>query len=83
MLPEAAPFVAYVTGAHHSARLLQCVNEPELDLSGLGDAIKDFSLNNPAVKAPSRRLKLGFGAVLSASFDPARLPQRPAFVVFG
>ena len=60
MLPEAAPFVAYVTGAHHSARLLQCVNEPELDLSGLGDAIKDFSLNNPAVKAPSRRLKLGF-----------------------
>uniref|UniRef100_A0A7S0F1E8 Uncharacterized protein n=1 Tax=Phaeocystis antarctica TaxID=33657 RepID=A0A7S0F1E8_9EUKA len=27
------------------------VNEPELDLSGLGDAIKDFWLNNPAVKA--------------------------------
>eukprot|EP00964_Phaeocystis_antarctica_P006332 scaffold3441_cov64-Phaeocystis_antarctica.AAC.1 len=53
------------------------VNEPELDLSGLGDAIKDFWLNNPAVKAPSRRLKLGFGAVLSASFDPTRPPQRP------
>ena len=59
------------------------VNEPELDLSGLGDAIKEFWLNNPAVKAPSRRLKLGFGAVLSASFDPARLPQRPAFIVSG
>ena len=59
------------------------VNEPELDLSGLGDAIKDFWLNNPAVKAPSRRLKLGFGAVLSASFDPAMPPQRPAFIVFG
>eukprot|EP00964_Phaeocystis_antarctica_P052594 scaffold30802_cov61-Phaeocystis_antarctica.AAC.2 len=24
MLPEAAPFVAYVAGAHHSVRLLQC-----------------------------------------------------------
>ena len=36
------------------------VNEPELDFSGLGDAIKDFWLNNPAVKAPSRRSKLGF-----------------------
>ena len=59
------------------------VNEPELDLSGLGDAIKDFWLNNPAVKAPSRRLKLGFGAVLSASFDPAMPPQRPAFMVSG
>ena len=47
------------------------VNEPELDLSGLSDAIKDFWLNNPAVKAPSRRSKMGFGAVLSASFDPA------------
>lgn len=60
------------------------VNEPELDLSGLSDAIKDFWLNNPAVKAPSRRSKMGFGAVLSASFDPAtNLPQRPAFIVFG
>ena len=53
------------------------VNEPKLDLSGLTAAIADFWLNNPAVQAPSRRLKLGFGAVLSASFDPTRPPQRP------
>ena len=51
------------------------VNEPKLDLSGLTAAIADFWLNNPAVQAPSRRLKLGFGAVLSASFAPTASPE--------